>query len=62
VPNLTASELNMHQTKIRKHLIESGAFHLTQVELHGNVWLRTTLMNPFTTEKDFDALLSEIGN
>lgn len=62
VPNLTTSELNMRQTKIRKHLIESGAFHLTQVELHGNVWLRTTLMNPFTTEKDLDALLSEIGD
>jgi L-2,4-diaminobutyrate decarboxylase len=62
VPNLTASELNTHQTKIRKHLIESGAFHLTQVELHGNIWLRTTLMNPFTMESDLDALLSAIGN
>lgn len=60
VPNLTVSELNTHQTKIRKQLIESGAFHLTQVELHGDVWLRTTLMNPFTMETDLDALLSAI--
>jgi L-2,4-diaminobutyrate decarboxylase len=60
VPNLTASELNTHQTKIRKQLVESGAFHLTQVELHGSIWLRTTLMNPFTMESDLDALLSAI--
>jgi L-2,4-diaminobutyrate decarboxylase len=61
-PNLRASELNQHQTNIRKKLVESGAFHLTQVELHGNIWLRTTLMNPFTTETDLDALLSAISN
>jgi L-2,4-diaminobutyrate decarboxylase len=61
-PNLNASELNTHQTKIRKDLVESGAFHLTQVELHGNIWLRTTLMNPFTMETDLDALLNAISN
>ncbi len=60
--NPTDAELNLHQTRIRKHLVESGAFHLTQVELHGNIWLRTTLMNPFTTEKDLDALLIAISN
>jgi L-2,4-diaminobutyrate decarboxylase len=45
---------------IRRHLVESGAFHLTQVELHGQTWLRTTIMNPFTTDEDFDALLAAI--
>lgn len=45
---------------IRRNLVESGAFHLTQVQLHGRIWLRTTIMNPFTTDEDFDALLAAI--
>jgi L-2,4-diaminobutyrate decarboxylase len=45
------------QSGLRKSLVESGAFHLTQVNLHGKVWLRATLMNPFTAESDLDALL-----
>jgi L-2,4-diaminobutyrate decarboxylase len=61
LPNSTDAELNMHQTKIRKHLIESGAFHLTQVELNGHIWLRTTLMNPFTSEADLNNLLENIN-
>lgn len=45
---------------IRRNLVESGAFHLTQVQLHGRIWLRTTIMNPFTTDENFDALLAAI--
>jgi L-2,4-diaminobutyrate decarboxylase len=45
------------QAELRQKIVESGAFHLTQVNLEGNVWLRTTVMNPFTTEHDLDALL-----
>lgn len=48
------------QSALRKSLVESGAFHLTQVNLHGDIWLRTTVMNPFTTEHDLDALLAAI--
>ncbi|MFM9912552.1 MAG: pyridoxal phosphate-dependent decarboxylase family protein [Methylophilaceae bacterium] len=49
-----------NQSELRKKLVESGAFHLTQVNLHGQIWLRTTVMNPFTTENDFDALIHQI--
>jgi L-2,4-diaminobutyrate decarboxylase len=45
---------------LRRVLVESGVFHLTQVQLHGQTWLRTTIMNPFTTDEDFDALLTAI--
>jgi L-2,4-diaminobutyrate decarboxylase len=45
------------QAELRKKLVKSGAFHLTQVNLHGKVWLRATVMNPLTTESDLDALL-----
>jgi L-2,4-diaminobutyrate decarboxylase len=48
------------QSPLRKQLVESGAFHLTQVKLHEKVWLRTTIMNPFTQESDLDALLESI--
>lgn len=48
------------QAALRTSLVESGAFHLTQVNLHGEVWLRTTVMNPFTTEHDLDLLLETI--
>lgn len=57
---MNASALNRHQAATRKRLIESGGFHLTQVELHGALWLRTTLMNPFTQEADLQALLDTI--
>ena len=45
---------------LRRLLVESGSFHLTQVQLHGRTWLRTTVMNPLTTDEDFDALLAAI--
>ncbi len=48
------------QARLRKKLVESGAFHLTQVNLHGTVWMRTTLMNPLTAAHDLDALLDTI--
>lgn len=45
---------------IRRKLVESGAFHLTQVSLREQTWLRTTIMNPYTTDEDFDALMAAI--
>ncbi|MCX7627829.1 MAG: aminotransferase class V-fold PLP-dependent enzyme [Methylophilaceae bacterium] len=51
---------NGDQAVIRKTLVESGAFHLTQVRLHDRIWLRATVMNPFTTDGDLEALLATI--
>jgi len=48
------------QAALRRALVESGAFHLTQVNLGGEIWLRTTVMNPFTGERDLDALLEAL--
>jgi L-2,4-diaminobutyrate decarboxylase len=52
--------LDSHQATLRKTLVESGAFHLTQVKLENRLWLRTTVMNPLTAESDLDALLTAI--
>ena len=48
------------QVSIRQALMESGTFHLTQVKLDNQLWLRTTIMNPLTAESDLDALLEAI--
>lgn len=56
-PGLDDVSLNRHQAQLRQKIVHNGAFHLTQVELHGNIWLRTTQMNPFTQQTD----LQEIG-
>lgn len=48
------------QAGLRKALVESGSFHLTQVRLAGEIWLRTTIMNPLTAESDLDALLESV--
>lgn len=58
VSGLEEATLNQHQANLRLQIVQSGAFHLTQVELHGKLWLRTTLMNPFTKDADLDALLA----
>ncbi len=61
--NLSETELNQYQTMTRKRIVESGNFHLTQVELHGKLWLRTTLMNPLTQAQHLQALMDCItGN
>ena len=52
--------LDTHQATLRKTLVESGAFHLTQVKLENRLWMRTTVMNPLTAESDLDALLTAI--
>ena len=59
--SLAKEMLNHHQSKIRQQIVQSGAFHLTQVDLHGITWLRTTLMNPFTTAEDLDQLLMAVA-
>jgi L-2,4-diaminobutyrate decarboxylase len=55
------AQANKHQSGIRQHIIQSGTFHITQVDLHGVTWLRTTLMNPYTTEQDLDELLARVA-
>jgi L-2,4-diaminobutyrate decarboxylase len=56
--NIVCFRYGQHdQAALRQKVVESGFFHLTQVNLHGIVWLRTTVMNPFTAEQDLDALL-----
>jgi L-2,4-diaminobutyrate decarboxylase len=60
--NLTITEQNALQGKIRQQIIQSGAYYFVQTQLKGVLYLRTTLMNPFTTEQHLKGLLDEIAN
>ena len=52
--------MNRYQAGLRSQLVKSGAFHLTQASIHGDIWLRATLMNPLTQDADLDALLQRL--
>ncbi len=52
--------LNAINVQIRLQLLEEGKFYLVQTQLRGKHYLRTTLMNPFTTMADLEALLHAI--
>ena len=51
-------DLNGLQSRLRERIVRSGEFHLVKTVLHGRTYLRTTLMNPLTTEADLDRLLA----
>jgi len=53
-------ELNELNAQIRQHLLEDGEYYLVQTKLKGKHYLRTTLMNPFTTLTHLKALLEKI--
>lgn len=55
-------ELNELNHNIRQHLLEDGEFYLVQTKLKGILYLRTSLMNPFTTKTLLKQLLGKINN
>ncbi len=53
-------ELNLLNRQIRKTLIEDGKYFIVQTEVKNKTYLRTCLMNPFTSLNDLNDLLDEI--
>jgi len=49
------SQLNQ---RIRKKVVEEGKFYIVQTEINSQTYLRTVLMNPFTSEVEMNNLLS----
>jgi L-2,4-diaminobutyrate decarboxylase len=49
--------LNALNARIRQQLLEEGQFYIVQTMLRGELFLRVTLTNPFTSEADLQALL-----
>jgi L-2,4-diaminobutyrate decarboxylase len=57
---LDQTALNTINARTRLALLEEGKFYLVQTQLRGKHYLRTTLMNPFTTLADLEELLQLI--
>lgn len=55
-PPAQTAELN---ARIRQQLVENGRFYIVQTTLRGQLYLRVSLMNPFTTDAHLTALLDE---
>lgn len=53
-------QLNDLNAKVRQDLLQRGEFYLVQTKLRGVHYLRTTLMNPFTTMAHLKILLDQI--
>jgi len=53
-------QLNILNKTIRQHLLEDGEFYIVQTILRGIHYLRTTIMNPFTTEEHLKKLLQKV--
>lgn len=48
------------QARAREAIVREGSFYLVKTTLGGHTWLRTTLINPLTTEADLEALLERV--
>jgi L-2,4-diaminobutyrate decarboxylase len=54
------AELDRLQAAIRRKLIADGSFYIVQTTLDRGVFLRITIINPFTSDGDLRALLDAI--
>ena len=54
------NELNKINKDLRQKILEDGSYYIVQTKLRNKQYLRTTIMNPFTTAQDFRALLNTI--
>ncbi|WP_343485960.1 aminotransferase class I/II-fold pyridoxal phosphate-dependent enzyme [Allomuricauda sp. d1] len=55
-------ELNSLNSKIRQELLNDGEFYIVQTKLSDRLYLRTSLMNPFTTQIHLKGLIQKISN
>jgi L-2,4-diaminobutyrate decarboxylase len=59
-PGLAGPELDRLQESVRSALVHEGAFYFVKTRLRAEVFLRTTIINPFTDDGDLAALLDAI--
>jgi L-2,4-diaminobutyrate decarboxylase len=55
-----ADDSDALQRRVKEHVVRAGSHFFVDAELNGRLWLRTTLMNPMTSEQDLVDLLNEI--
>jgi L-2,4-diaminobutyrate decarboxylase len=54
----SAENSNVVNLAIRQAILEDGTFYIVKTEINGEVFLRCTFMNPFTTAAHFEELLA----
>jgi len=59
-PSFNKEQTNKLNLKIRQKLLENGEFYVVQTTLRAIFYLRTTIMNPFTTAAHLRELLEKI--
>jgi L-2,4-diaminobutyrate decarboxylase len=52
--------LNSLNSSIRDKIIKEGSFYIVQAELGGKIWLRLTIINPVTSERELVSLVQRI--
>ena len=57
---IIGSVFNQVNAAIRERLVQEGEFFIVQTRVVGKFYLRTTLMNPYTTEVELGALLERV--
>lgn len=50
-------ELDAHQARLRRAVVDGGSHYLGTTELRGATWLRVALMNPATGQAELEGLL-----
>ena len=58
--NQSLIEISKLNADKRKRLTKDGHFYIVQTDLNEETWLRVTLMNPFTTEKNIKEMLNAL--
>jgi L-2,4-diaminobutyrate decarboxylase len=54
------ADVDALQSTLRDTIVQSGTFHLVKTVLRGATYLRTTLINPLTTDADLETLLATV--
>lgn len=57
---IPAGQWSRYNARLRRQLIARGRFYIVQTAIAGEIYLRLTLMNPFTNLSDLQELLAEI--
>jgi L-2,4-diaminobutyrate decarboxylase len=57
---LSLEENNKLNVSIREELVKSGRYYIVQATIDKKVWLRVSLMNPFTSARDLESLLADV--
>ena len=55
------ASLNTLQTNIRQQLLHQEMFHVSQVDIDNNTWLRCVIMNPYTDHSHQEELLKAVA-